>query len=138
MPTCPPLWGSEASPGPLVSTPSPAICTISPLIYLFTLYPDCSSPPPSPIHKAPLPSPLFTLEKGEVPPGYQSTLAHQDTKGLGKSFTTEARQDSKHSYRNRIHRQARVRDSPCFSCCGTHMKTKLHIWYIRGRGEAYV
>jgi hypothetical protein len=36
----------------------------------------------------------FFSEKGRLPPGYQSALAHQETTGPGKSSPAEARQGS--------------------------------------------
>jgi len=73
-----------------------------PLVYLFTLHPDYSSPSSS---DATLTWPLpciallpFTSEKGRSPPGYLShwapTLAPQVTVGLGTSSPSEFNQGS--------------------------------------------
>lgn len=99
----------------------------SPLIYL--LYILISTPPfPSPPSQSPSPLP-FTLEKGEVPSGYQFTLVPQVSVGLGISFPTEAsqgdtvgQQDWQVGNRIGVHSHS--------SYWGTDMKTKMYFCCI--------
>jgi hypothetical protein len=63
-------------------------------MYLFTLHPTCRPPPISqspPCPRSTWVFPYVLLEKGDIPPGYQPTLAPE---GLGISFCPEVRQGS--------------------------------------------
>ena len=62
---------------------------------LYNLIAAPPSPPSSPSHSSSLPLTLpFSSESGDVPPGYQPTLAPQVTTGLGVFSPTENRQGS--------------------------------------------
>lgn len=75
--------------------------------------------------------PLY-CEKREAPSGYQPTLAHHVTEGLGASSSIEGRQGSPVMTTVSIGRQ-QSQGQPCSNCWGNCMKIKLHIWLIRAR-----
>lgn len=62
------------------------------LLYLFTLHSDQSSSSSPSLPHIVLPPRLPFSEKGDTPTGYQLTLAHQVSAGLGTSSPTEAQQ----------------------------------------------
>jgi hypothetical protein len=97
------------------------------LIYLLTLHPDRSQPPsfPStPLTWTLLPPPFpFTSLRRRWPPCIPTS--HCRTRHILSHLRSDmaAQLGEQHPQRSNS-----FRDSPCSSCWGTHMKTKLYIW----------
>ena len=83
-----------------------------------------------PSHSLPISLLPFSSERMEVPtPRYPPTLAHQVSAGLGKSFPIKVRKTAQLG--ECIPQTGNsFRDSPCYSCWRTHLKTRLHVSYI--------